>query len=113
MRGGGEVACDLIILDPPSFTRARGESTTRCGGYRELHLRSAGLLAADGPPANLFMLTPCLRREFESTVAAGFSDSRRSARIIRRLYRQPTTVLLHLPETFYLQGPLLEAVAGR
>ena len=107
-------AYDLIILDPPSFTRARGRINDALRGYRELHLRSARLLAADGLLATFSCSHHVSAGEFESTVAAGFSDSRRSARIIRRLYQSADhPVLLHLPETFYLKGLLLEALAGR
>jgi 23S rRNA (cytosine1962-C5)-methyltransferase len=105
---------DMIILDPPSFTRARGKINDALRGYRELHLRSAKLLATDGLLATFSCSHHVSADEFESAVAGGFSDARRSARIVRRLSQgvdHPT--LLHLPETFYLKGLFLEAMAGR
>lgn len=104
---------DLIILDPPSFTRARGKVNDALRGYRELHLRSARLLN-QGVLATFSCSHHVSAEEFESSVASGFADARRSARIMRRLGQGPDhPVLLHLPETFYLKGLLLDAMAGR
>ena len=105
---------DMIILDPPSFTRARGKINDALRGYRELHLRSAKLLAAEGVLATFSCSHHVSAGEFESAVAGGFSDARRSARIIRRLGQGADhPILLNLPETSYLKGLLLEAMAGR
>jgi 23S rRNA (cytosine1962-C5)-methyltransferase len=104
---------DLIILDPPSFTRARGKVNDALRGYRELHLRSARLLT-QGPLATFSCSHHVSAEEFESAVASGFSDARRSARIIERLGQGADhPVLLNLPETFYLKGLLLDVMAGR
>jgi 23S rRNA (cytosine1962-C5)-methyltransferase len=47
-------------------------------------------------------------------VADGFTDARRSARILRRLAQSPDhPAVLHLPETCYLKGLLLETMPGR
>ncbi len=104
---------DLIILDPPSFTRARGKVNDALRGYRELHLRSARLLN-QGVLATFSCSHHVSAEEFESAVASGFFDAKRSARIIQRLGQGADhPVLLHLPETFYLKGLLLDAMAGR
>jgi len=39
---------DLIILDPPSFTKTRGRLQEALRGYRELHVRAFKLLSRDG-----------------------------------------------------------------
>ena len=105
---------DMIILDPPSFTRARGKINDALRGYRELHLRSAKLLAAEGVLATFSCSHHVSAGEFESAVAGGFSDAKRSARIIRRLGQGADhPILLNLPETSYLKGLLLDAMAGR
>ena len=104
---------DLIILDPPSFTRARDKINDALRGYRELHLRSARLLT-HGLLATFSCSHHVSAKEFESSVAAGFVDAKRSARIIRRLVQGPDhPVLLHMPETFYLKGLFLDVPAGR
>ncbi|HEU4680078.1 MAG TPA: rRNA large subunit methyltransferase I, partial [Terrimicrobiaceae bacterium] len=105
---------DLIILDPPSFTRARGKINDALRGYRELHLRSARLLTPGAVLATFSCSHHVSAEEFESAIAAGFADARRSARIFQRLGQGADhPVLLHLPETFYLKGLLLDAMAGR
>jgi 23S rRNA (cytosine1962-C5)-methyltransferase len=105
---------DLIILDPPSFTRARSKINDALRGYRELHLRSAKLLSAEGLLVTFSCSHHVMADEFESAVAGGFSDARRSARLIQRLSQAADhPILLHLPETFYLKGLLLEAITGR
>jgi 23S rRNA (cytosine1962-C5)-methyltransferase len=105
---------DMIILDPPSFARARSKIKDALRGYRQLHLRSAKLLSAEGMLATFSCSHHVSAGEFESAVADGFSDATRSARIIRRLSQAADhPILLHIPETFYLKGLLLEAMAGR
>ena len=39
---------DLIILDPPSFTRNRASVPDALRGYKEIHLRALKLLKAGG-----------------------------------------------------------------
>lgn len=105
---------DLIILDPPSFTKARGKINDALRGYHELHLRGARLLAPDGLLATFSCSHHVSAHEFESSVASGFVDARRSARILKRLSQSADhPAALHLPETHYLKGLLLESMPGR
>jgi 23S rRNA (cytosine1962-C5)-methyltransferase len=105
---------DMIILDPPSFTHARSKINDALRGYRELHLRSAGLLSREGMLATFSCSHHVSSAEFESAVANGFCDAKRSARFIQRLSQgKDHPILLHLPETSYLKGCLLEAITGR
>ena len=93
--------------------RARDKINDALRGYRELHLRSARLLT-DGLLATFSCSHHVSAKEFESSVAAGFFDAKRSARIIRRLVQGPDhPVLLHMPETFYLKGLFLGVPMGR
>ena len=39
---------DLIILDPPSFTKSKGKLSEAMRGYKEIHLRALKLLNSDG-----------------------------------------------------------------
>src|SRR5262249_11512718 len=39
---------DLIILDPPSFTKSKGKLGDAMRGYKEIHLRALKLLNPDG-----------------------------------------------------------------
>jgi 23S rRNA (cytosine1962-C5)-methyltransferase len=105
---------DLIILDPPSFTKARGKIKEALKGYRELHMRAARLLAPHGLLATFSCSHHVAADEFESAIAEGFGDAKRSARILQRLGQATDhPAVLHLPETFYLKGLLLEMMPGR
>jgi len=112
--GRRQAEYDLIILDPPSFTKARGKINDALRGYRELHLRGAGLLSAHGVMATFSCSHHVSAGEFESAVAEGLTDARRSARVLHRLTQAADhPAVLHLPETCYLKGLLLEAMPGR
>lgn len=105
---------DLIVLDPPSFTHTRGKIKDALRGYRELHLRAASLLAPHGLLATFSCSYHVSFEEFESTATEGLADARRSARIVKRLFQATDhPVALHLPETSYLKGLLLEMMPGR
>ena len=105
---------DLIILDPPSFTRARGRINEALRGYRDLHALGARVLAPGGILATFSCSHHVSAADFEAAVREGFAAARRSARVLQRLTQAPDhPVLLHLPETSYLKGLLLESVAAR
>ena len=48
VRDGGKHKWDLIILDPPSFTRNKKSVHDAMRGYKEIHLRAMKLLAPGG-----------------------------------------------------------------
>lgn len=109
-----ETQYDLIILDPPSFTKARGKIKDALRGYRELHMRAARLLAPHGLLATFSCSHHVAADEFESSITEGFGDAKRSARILKRMGQASDhPAVLHLPETFYLKGLLLEVMPGR
>ncbi|TSA29606.1 MAG: class I SAM-dependent rRNA methyltransferase [Verrucomicrobiaceae bacterium] len=109
---GGEF--DLIILDPPSFTKARSKVSEALRGYRDLHARAARLLSKDGLLVSFSCSHHVAGHEFEEAIAEGLQDAKRNMRLLRRI-GQPADhpVVLGLPETEYLKGIVLGAMAGR
>ena len=105
---------DLIILDPPSFTKARARVNEALRGYRDLHQRAGRLLAKGGLLVTFSCSHHVAAHEFESAVAEGMQDAKRNARLVRRI-GQPADhpVVLGLPETEYLKGLIIEAMPGR
>lgn len=105
---------DLIILDPPSFTKARGRIAEALRGYRDLHARAAKLLSKNGVLVSFSCSHHVSAREFEDSIAEGLNDARRNMRMIRRI-GQPLDhpVVMGQPETEYLKGVVLEAMPGR
>lgn len=115
----GPTRWDLIILDPPSFAKGRGEMNAAAKGYRELHLRAAALLN----PGGLIATFTCSHHmaapgggagadSFAGAVGGAFADGGHDIRL-REVYfqAQDHPVLLHIPETRYFSGMLLELLA--
>jgi 23S rRNA (cytosine1962-C5)-methyltransferase len=109
-----EAEYDLIILDPPSFTKTRGGLHDALRGYRELHVRAFKLLSKDGLLATFSCSHHVSEVAFAQTIADALVDARRSARKIRRFEQAlDHPVLPTLPETEYFKGFLLEMMPGR
>lgn len=105
---------DLIILDPPSFTKTKGGLHDALRGYRELHVRAFKLLSHDGLLATFSCSHHVSETAFASTIADALVDARRSARRLRRFEQAiDHPVLPTLPETEYFKGVLLEMMPGR
>jgi 23S rRNA (cytosine1962-C5)-methyltransferase len=105
---------DLIVLDPPSFTRTKSGLRDALRGYRELHMRAFKLLSKDG----LLVTFSCSHHvgdsAFLQAIADALVDARRSARRLRRFEQAPDhPVLPTNPETEYFRGFLLEMMPGR
>ncbi len=105
---------DLIVLDPPSFTKGRGKVNDAMRGYRDLHRQAAALLEPGGLLATFSCSHHVSDEAFLDSVRAGMLDARRSARLIGTFGQAADhPVVLHLPETAYLKGYLLEMMPGR
>ena len=105
---------DLIVLDPPSFTKTRSGLRDALRGYRELHMRAFKLLSKEGLLATFSCSHHVSDAAFSQTVSDALVDARRSARRLRR-FEQATDhpVLPTIPETEYFKGVLLEMMPGR
>jgi 23S rRNA (cytosine1962-C5)-methyltransferase len=109
-----EAEFDLIILDPPSFTKTKGGLRDALRGYRELHVRAFKLLSKDGLLATFSCSHHVTETIFDQTIADALVDARRSARRLRRFEQAlDHPVLPTLPETEYFKGVLLEMMPGR
>ena len=105
---------DLIILDPPSFTKTKGGLRDALRGYHELHLRAFKLLSRDGILATFSCSHHVTETIFNQTIADALVDARRSARRLRRFEQAlDHPVLPTLPETEYFKGLLVEMMPGR
>jgi 23S rRNA (cytosine1962-C5)-methyltransferase len=105
---------DLIVLDPPSFTRTKSTLRDALRGYRELHMRAFKLLSKDGLLATFSCSHHVDDAAFSEAITDGLVDARRSARRLRRFEQAPDhPVLPTIPETEYFRGFLLEMMPGR
>ncbi len=109
-----EAQYDLIILDPPSFTKTKGNLHSAMRGYRELHVRAFKLLSKDGLLATFSCSHHVSDSVFNEMISDALVDARRSARRLRRFEQAiDHPVLPTLPETEYFKGALLEMMPGR
>jgi len=105
---------DLIVLDPPSFTRTKIGLRGALRGYRELHMRAFRLLSKDGLLATFSCSHHISDAVFLETITGALVDARRSARRVRRFEQAPDhPILATIPETEYLRGFLFEMLPGR
>src|SRR5204862_1058672 len=105
---------DLIVLDPPSFTRTKTGLRGALRGYRELHMRAFRLLSKDGLLATFSCSHHVSDAAFLETITDALVDARRSARRVRRFEQAPDhPILAMIPETEYLRGFLFEMLPGR
>jgi 23S rRNA (cytosine1962-C5)-methyltransferase len=105
---------DLVILDPPSFTKTKGGLADALRGYRELHVRAFKLLSKQGTLATFSCSHHVSETAFTQTINDALVDARRSARKLRKLEQAlDHPVVPTLPETEYFKGFLLEMMPGR
>jgi len=112
--GKAEAQYDLIVLDPPSFTKTKGGLGDAMRGYHELHVRAFKLLSRDGVLATFSCSHHVTENAFAQMITNALVDARRSARRLRRFEQAlDHPVLPTLPETEYFKGVLLEMMPGR
>lgn len=102
---------DLIILDPPSFTRSRDTVENALRGYKEIHVRALKLLRPGGVLATFCCSHHVDARLFEDVILAAAFDQRRLLRRVAAYTQSPDhPILPSIPETEYLKGYAYELV---
>lgn len=102
---------DLIILDPPSFTRNRASVPDALRGYKEIHVRALKLLKPGGTLATFCCSHHVDARLFEDVALSAAYDQRKLLRRVATFTQAPDhPVLPSIPETEYLKGAAYELV---
>ena len=105
---------DLIVLDPPSFTRNKKTLNDAMRGYKEIHLRALKLLEKGGILSTYCCSHHASRELFLQNIAEAANDAKKSLRLLAtHAQRADHPVMLHLPETEYLKGFTFEVVGSR
>lgn len=105
---------DLIILDPPSFTRNKKSVNDALRGYKEIHLRAFKLLDKGGLLSTFCCSHHVSRELFLESIIDAAVDAKRTARLVATHHqRADHPVVLGLPETEYLKGLTVEMMPGR
>jgi 23S rRNA (cytosine1962-C5)-methyltransferase len=102
---------DLIILDPPSFTRNRAAVPDALRGYKEIHLRALKLLKIGGILATFCCSHHVHAGLFQDTVLSAAFDARRILRRVGTYSQSPDhPIIPMIPETEYLKGFAFQVV---
>ena len=102
---------DLIILDPPSFTRNRAAVPDALRGYKEIHLRALKLLRPGGVLATFCCSHHVSAGLFQDTLLSAAFDTRHVLRRVATYSQSPDhPVIPMIPETEYLKGFAFEKV---
>ena len=109
-----ETRYDLIILDPPSFTKSKDKLRDAMRGYKEIHLRALKLLSPEGLLATFCCSHHVGREIFMEMVNEAAVDAKKTLRQLAT-YSQGLDhpIITTLPETEYLRGWLFELAPGR
>lgn len=105
---------DLIILDPPSFTRNKKTLMDAMRGYKEIHLRSLKLLEKGGILSTFCCSHHASRELYLENIVEASIDAKKSLRLVaEHAQRADHPILLSIPETGYLKGFTAEVIATR
>ena len=102
---------DMVIVDPPAFTKARGAVEGATRGYKEINLRALRLLRAGG----ILVSCSCSQhmseaRLLEIILAAALDAGKRLRVLERRTQARDHPMLLAMPETLYLKCIILQVM---
>jgi len=102
---------DLIVLDPPSFTRNRASVPDALRGYKEIHIRALKLLKPGGTLATFCCSHHVDATTFQDVILSAAYDTRRVLRRVATYSQSPDhPVIPMIPETEYLKGYAFEVV---
>lgn len=102
---------DLIILDPPSFTRNRASVPDALRGYKEIHLRALKLLRPGGTLATFCCSHHVSTELFQDSLLSAAYDTRKVLRRVATYAQSPDhPIIPMIPETEYLKGFAFELV---
>ena len=102
---------DLIVLDPPSFTRNRASVPDALRGYKEIHLRALKLLKTGGTLATFCCSHHVNAGLFQDTLLSAAFDARKVLRRVATYSQSPDhPIIPMIPETEYLKGFAFELV---
>ncbi len=102
-------AFDLVILDPPAFTKARDRVESALRGYKEINLRAFKLLRPGGILVSCSCSYHVDRETFLEVLHRAAVDAGRTAHLLElRTQARDHPVLLGVRETQYLKCAFLE-----
>lgn len=102
---------DLIVLDPPAFTKSRGTRDAAMRGYREINLEALRLLPRGGYLATCSCSHFMTREMLSRAVAQAAHDAGVQLRQVEERQQAPDhPILWGVPETHYLDFFIFQVV---
>ncbi|HSI82273.1 MAG: class I SAM-dependent rRNA methyltransferase [Candidatus Methylacidiphilales bacterium] len=102
---------DLIILDPPSFTKTKAKVDAAMRGYKDIHLRALRILQPGGLLATFSCSHHIGEREWRGMLDEAACETGSTLRLRDRFTQsRDHPILTTVAETEYLRGTLLEKV---
>ena len=102
---------DVIVLDPPTFTRTKESVDGAVRGYKEINLRALKMLTTGGKLATFTCSHHIDAELFKAIVLDAAADAKKTLRLVKVLTQsRDHPILPAVPETEYLRGLLLEVV---
>jgi 23S rRNA (cytosine1962-C5)-methyltransferase len=102
---------DLVVLDPPSFTKGKGNRASALRGYHELHLRALRLLTPGGIMATFSCSHHVTAADWAELLERAAKDTGSTLRLRQRLGQSSDhPILVNVPETEYLHGYVVEKI---
>jgi 23S rRNA (cytosine1962-C5)-methyltransferase len=104
---------DVIVLDPPSFTKSKKTLGDALRGYKEIHLRALKLLGPGGILATYCCSHHVSLSDFRRVICEAAVDAKRTLRLVAFCpQRADHPVIPTVPETEYLKGYIYELIGG-
>ncbi len=108
---GPRGAYDMVILDPPAFTKSRKTADNAIRGYKEINLRAMKLLPSGGYLATCSCSHFMTDEMFCDMLSSAASDAGVGLRQIEARYQSPDhPILWNVPETGYLKFYIFQIV---
>lgn len=102
---------DLVIIDPPAFTKSRSALDGALKGYKELNLRALRLLERGGILVSCSCSHHLSEARLLEVVAQAALDAGKQLRVLeRRTQALDHPILLTVPETHYLKCLIFEVL---
>ncbi len=102
---------DIVVVDPPAFTKSRSSLEGAARGYKEINLRALKLLNRGGVLVSCSCSHHMSEAHLLELIASAALDCGKQLRVLeRRTQSQDHPILLTVPETHYLKCLIFEVV---
>jgi 23S rRNA (cytosine1962-C5)-methyltransferase len=102
---------DVVVVDPPAFTKSRSALEGAVRGYKEINLRALRLLQSGGILVSCSCSHHMTEAHLFEVIAAAALDCGKRLRVLERRTQAPDhPILLTVPETHYLKCLIFEVL---